>query len=211
MQSNQQQNNPTTELEKSYLQTAYKTVIGIDEAGRGPWAGPIAFAAYKYDLSDKIVPFVKDSKLLSPNKREEIFSNFPISRYKYVLINNELIDQEGMAQAIKIGIKQLVAMFNPQGSIFLIDGNYKLDLDIAYKSIIKGDRLHYSIACASIVAKVTRDKLMKEYAKQFPQYNFENNKGYGTAAHLRSLIEYGPCKLHRVSFKPIKEIIKKKS
>jgi len=209
MQSNKQQNNPTTDLENFYLESAYKKVIGIDEAGRGSWAGPIAFAAYCYDLSDKIIPKVKDSKLLSPAKREEILSKLPISRYKYVLIENDYLDKEGMSEAIKIGIKRLISMFDPSDSIFLIDGNYKLDLDVDYKSIIKGDRLHYSIACASIVAKVTRDKLMREYAKQFPQYNLEINKGYGTAAHLRSLIEYGPCKLHRVSFKPIKEIVKK--
>jgi len=209
MQSNKQQNNPTTELENTYLESAFKKVIGIDEAGRGSWAGPIAFAAYCYDLSDKIIPKVKDSKLLSPAKREEILSKLPISRYKYVLIENDYLDKEGMSEAIKIGIKRLISMFDPSDSIFLIDGNYKLDLDVDYKSIIKGDRLHYSIACASIVAKVTRDKLMREYAKQFPQYNLEINKGYGTAAHLRSLIEYGPCKLHRVSFKPIKEIVKK--
>lgn len=211
MQSNKQQNNPTINLENSYLESAYKKVIGIDEAGRGSWAGPIAFAAHCYDLSDKIIPEVKDSKLLSPPKREQILSNLPISRYKYVLIENDNLDKQGMSEAIKISIKKLVSMFDPNDSIFLIDGNYKLDLDVDYKSIIKGDRLHYSIACASIVAKVTRDKLMREYAKKFPQYNFEINKGYGTAAHLRSLIEYGPCKLHRVSFKPIKEIVKKKS
>lgn len=211
MQNKKLQNNPTTDLEYSYLRSSYKRVIGIDEAGRGSWAGPIAFGAYCFDLKDQIIPTVKDSKLLSPLRRENILADLDKERYKHVFIENYLIDQIGMSEVIRIGIKKLISMFEPKESIFLIDGNYKLDLNVEYKSLIKGDKLHYSIACASIVAKVKRDKLMDQYAKEYPIYRFELNKGYGTSLHHKALIQDGICKLHRASFKPIKEIIKKKS
>lgn len=211
MQNKRLQNNPSTELELSYLHSAYKRVIGIDEAGRGSWAGPIAFAAYSFDLSDQIITTVKDSKLLSPLAREKILTDLEIKRCKCIFIDNDLIDKKGMSKAISLGISRLVSMFDPKDSIFLIDGNYKLDLNAEYRSLIKGDRLHYSIACASVVAKVNRDRLMNDFAKEFPQYKFELNKGYGTASHYKALLDNGPCCLHRTSFKPIKEIIKKKS
>lgn len=209
MQNKRQQNNPTTKLENSLLGSGFKGIIGIDEAGRGSWAGPIAFAAYSYDLQDSVNTNIKDSKLLSASKREGLLSKLPTSRYEYVFIDNDSIDKEGLSTAIYIGIQQLISKFDPISSIFLIDGNYKLDLDVQYRSLIKGDRLHYSISCASIVAKVYRDRLMAEIAKEFPQYKFDINKGYGTKAHYESLLRYGPCRLHRASFKPVKEIIEK--
>jgi ribonuclease HII len=210
MPNNKQKNNPSIDLELSYLNSKYKRVVGIDEAGRGCWAGPLAFASYCFDLEDDQNQNVRDSKLISFKKRENIFKSLNPNRFKLALIGNEIIDSKGMVYAINKALVTLISNYNAQDTFFIIDGNYKLQVNVDYSSLIKGDQNHYAISCASIVAKVSRDRLMDKFSKDYPQYSFEKNKGYGTLTHYQALLSNGPCKIHRLSFKPLREIMKKR-
>ncbi|MDR1094617.1 MAG: ribonuclease HII [Clostridiales bacterium] len=188
-------------FEREYLEKGYKTIAGCDEAGRGPLAGPVSCAAVIMPL-DNIHPDIDDSKKLSPKKRGVLYDYIIKNAlaYSVVFIGNEVIDGINIYQAAKRGMETALATLKIRPDVALIDAMKGLKADCPTVPIIHGDALSYSIAAASIVAKVERDRLMAEYAKQYPQYGFEKHMGYPTPAHYKSLAEFGACPLHRRSF-----------
>lgn len=198
---------PNFSEEKKLLKKGYKCVAGLDEAGRGPLAGPVVAAAVVIsNFEFRISNFgIRDSKLMSVNQREEAYEK--LIRCKNIVwgvgvVSEKVIDKINILEATKLAMAK--AIKNLEADFLLIDGNFKLGkINILQKSIIKGDQKVFSVAAASIIAKVTRDRLMQKYHKKYPQYGFANHKGYGTASHFASLEKFGPCKIHRKSFYPV--------
>ena len=184
----------------------YELICGVDEVGRGPLAGPVFTAAVILPKDCEIL-YLNDSKKLSEKKREELF--LEISEKALAIgigsCTPEEIDTLNIKQATRKAMLQAVQNLELQPGLVLVDAETITGLDIRQVPIIKGDAKSVSIAAASIVAKVTRDHLMMEYDKLYPQYGFASNKGYGSAAHMQALKEYGPCPIHRRSF--IKNIV----
>lgn len=187
-------------LEKSLTEKGYKLIAGMDEAGRGPLAGPVTAACCVMDLSE-IIDGINDSKKLTAKKRDELFIRIKENAlcYNVVNIDSETVDEINILNATKKAMSQALNSLFPYPDILLVDA-VKHDFGIPYHAIIHGDALSYSIAAASILAKVTRDKLMEEYALIYPEYGFEKHKGYGTKAHIEALKKYGACPIHRRSF-----------
>lgn len=195
--------------EKIYHKLGYRLVAGIDEVGRGCLAGPVAAAAVIMPLEKRFTWFhqVKDSKLLTPEKREYLS---PLIHEVAVsvgigVVYPEVIDNQGIARAVFLAMKIAVARLSPQPDFILIDYVTIPDFSIPQKGVIDGDSLCFSIACASIVAKVYRDHMMVELENIFPGYGFAQNKGYGTEEHISGLHKLGPSPFHRHSFKPVHE------
>ena len=189
------------EYERQFLEMGDKFIAGIDEAGRGPLAGPVVVAGVIMTLDEAdIIDGVNDSKKLSAKKRDALY-DLIIEKaidVQVAVVDHLTIDRDNILNATKNGMLQCINCFKNVDRV-LIDA-VKLNAKVPTLSIIHGDALSYSIAAASIVAKVTRDRLMLEYDKQYPQYNFAKHKGYGTAEHIRLLKEHGPCPIHRRSF-----------
>jgi ribonuclease HII len=182
----------------------FQTIAGIDEAGRGPLAGPVVAAACIIPQGI-LLPGVNDSKQLSPAARQKLFQQIktiPDIIFSIGRVDPAEIDRINIYQATIVAMQHAVEGLSCRPDYLLVDG-MKLPHDIPVLKIIKGDALSQSIAAASIIAKVTRDAMMEEYDKQWPQYGFAKHKGYGTAAHLAALAEHGPCPIHRRSFAPI--------
>lgn len=174
---------------------------GVDEAGRGPLAGPVVAGAVilrKKEFEKKI----DDSKRLSERERQEAFREIKKNCHIGIgIVDNRIIDEINIFQAARLAMKKALASLKIKPDLLLVDGNMKLDVPLRVNYIIKGDQKCLSIACASIVAKVTRDAIMNAYHKQFPVYGFRFNKGYPTKAHRRVLTRIGPSPIHRRSFK----------
>lgn len=187
------------QYERQLEQDGCKLIAGIDEAGRGPLAGPVVVASVIMPLDD-IVDGINDSKKLSAKKRELLYNKIieKAVDLHVAIVPAEIIDRINILNATKHGMLECIDGLKKADCV-LIDA-VKLQTTARTLSIIHGDALSYSIAAASIVAKVTRDRLMLEYDRQYPQYNFAKHKGYGTAEHIKLLKEYGPCPLHRRSF-----------
>jgi len=184
-------------------------VAGIDEAGRGPLAGPVAVACVIMPLdNDKIIEGINDSKKLTAKKRELLFEKIKevAIDYSIVLVDEKKIDEINILNATKLGMKNALNQLKNRPYAVLVDA-VKIETDIIQENIIHGDALSYNIAAASILAKVTRDKLMEEYAVKYPEYHFEKHKGYGTKLHIEMLKKYGKCEIHRDSF--IKNFVEK--
>jgi len=186
------------------LQTEGCTLIaGVDEVGRGPLAGPVVCAAVIMPLGEEeIIVGVDDSKKLSAKKREELAELIKQRAicYTIVEVDEKQIDEINILEATKLGMKRAIESLKIAPEVVITDGNMTLDVAIRQHSVIHGDALSYSIGAASIIAKVYRDKMMDEYAKTYPQYDFDKNKGYGTAAHIKAIKEYGLCPIHRRTF-----------
>ncbi len=184
-----------------------KLIAGIDEAGRGPWAGPVVSAAVI--LNEKNIPDgLNDSKKLSEKKRLSLFSSIYNFHSVGVGISSiEEIDTMNVLQATFLSMSRAVNDLNPQPEHVLVDGNLDPGLDFKTDCIVKGDSASLSIAAASIIAKVTRDNLMIELDGEYPYYCWKKNKGYGTSEHRKALEMYGPCKYHRKSFSPINKML----
>lgn len=209
---------PTFNLEKEFDTNGF--VFGLDEAGRGPWCGPVVAACVcwpNFEIPTELAEQIDDSKKLSANKREHLF-NLIMQSNAIVGIgisSSTEIDEKNILQAtflaMKRALEQAQKNYNITPSALLIDGNrLPKDIHIPAKAIIKGDHLSISIASASIVAKVTRDKLMKELAKSYPQYGWDKNAGYGTKEHINAIEKYGITSLHRRSYAPIKRYLENK-
>lgn len=186
--------------ERELLSRGYKLIAGVDEVGRGPLAGPVVTAAVIMPTDD-IIEGVDDSKKLSEKKREKLAEliKSKATAYSVARIESEEIDEINILNAVKKCMYNAVKSLTIMPDITLVDG-VDLHLPIPAEYVVKGDALSYSIGCASIVAKVYRDNLMKEYAKEYPEYGFEKHKGYGTKNHIETIKEIGPCKLHRKTF-----------
>ena len=187
--------------EREAREQGYTAVCGVDEAGRGPLAGPVCAAAVILPAG-LVIEGVNDSKKLSEKKREELFPVICEKALAYGIgwADEREIDEINILQATYRAMKRAVESLPLTADYALIDGNRMPPLAIPGTTIVKGDALSMSIAAASILAKVSRDRVMVQFSREYPQYGFEQHKGYGTAAHVQALREYGPCPLHRQSF-----------
>ena len=179
-----------------------KYICGIDEAGRGPLAGPVVVASVIMPR-DSMIEGVNDSKKVSEKKREELYDKITEEAIAYGvgIIDHNKIDEINILNATKLGLTTSLKELTVRPDIILVDALNKIDtLGIPYNSIIKGDALCYSISAASIIAKVTRDRIMRQWDEIYPDYGFEKNKGYGTKVHIQAIKEYGLCPIHRRSF-----------
>lgn len=200
------QKNPNNLLELKLLKEGFEKVIGIDEVGRGAFAGPVYVGAFIYTLDTKILEGVRDSKLLSKIKRESISEHFSSEEYLIKIGSVESINKIGIGATINKLIKEVYQELNGDDVFFLIDGYFKENFGQNTLQIKGGDNLHFSISCASIVAKVLRDNFMYQQARLFPEYGFEKNVGYGTATHIDAIKKHGITPIHRTSFGPIGRI-----
>lgn len=189
------------EIEKECHQQGFRLICGVDEAGRGPLAGPVCAAAVI--LPEELeIPGLTDSKKLSDKKRRELF---PLIQEKAIaygigMASQQEINEINILQATFLAMKRALAQLSVQPDLALIDGNRETDFGLPVRTVVKGDSLSANIAAASILAKVTRDDLMIEMARTYPQYGFDVHKGYGTKAHYAALREFGPCDIHRMTF-----------
>lgn len=204
-------------IEDELYTSGVKSIAGIDEAGRGPLAGPVVVACVVMK-PDSMIEGVNDSKKVSEKKRERVYEDIVNEALAYGvgIVSQTEIDRINILNATKMGLSLAVkdmeedlkkkARDFEKPEIILVDALTKIDTDhIPYRSIIKGDAKSYSIAAASIIAKVTRDRIMRQWDEVYPMYGFEKHKGYGTAAHIAAIKEYGLCPLHRRSF--VKNIV----
>lgn len=182
-------------------EAGYGTVCGVDEAGRGPLAGPVCAAAVILPRGLDI-PGLNDSKKLTAKRREALYDIITEQALAYgiAFASEQEIDEINILQATFLAMERAMAQLAPPPELALIDGNRSKDFGLPVRTIVKGDSLSASIAAASILAKVTRDRLMEQYDEQYPQYGFAVHKGYGTKRHYAALREYGPCPIHRQTF-----------
>ena len=190
-------------LEREYLQKGFTAVAGVDEVGRGPLAGPVVCAAVILPLEEEVrIAGIDDSKKLSAKKRELLAEQIKRTARAYSIceVDAQTIDEINILQATRLCMKRAVESLSISADMVLTDGNMTLDISVPQRSIVKGDALVCSIGAASSLAKVYRDTLMREYAKEFPEYGFEKNAGYGTAVHIQAIRETGICRIHRKTF-----------
>lgn len=187
--------------ERGLFAQGYRTVCGADEVGRGPLAGPVVCAAVIMPL-DNIIEGVDDSKKLSKKKREGLAEKIQeiAVACRICRVEPQVIDEINILQATRLCMKNAVEGLGVTPDFLITDGNMTLDVSVPQMSIVKGDALSYTIGAASIVAKVYRDKIMEEYAAVYPEYGFESNVGYGSAAHIEAIKKYGLTPIHRRSF-----------
>ncbi len=188
-------------FDNKFLSEKIKFIAGVDEAGRGPLAGPVVAAAVIFD-SGFYLEEVNDSKKLSGKSRESIFPKILENAVSYGvgIVWNEEIDRINILQASLKAMKIAVTKLSLKPDLVLIDGNKTFFSELNTKAVIKGDAKSFAIAAASIIAKVTRDKIMVEASRQFPEYGWERNKGYGTKEHISAIKKFGITPLHRKSF-----------
>lgn len=189
------------EFEKMCMDEGYSLVAGIDEAGRGPLAGPVYAAAVILPYGT-IIKGLNDSKKLSEKRREELFCEITekAAAYNVSSVNEKRIDEINILNATFEAMNKAVNGLTQKADFALIDGNRIKDMEIPHKTIVGGDAKSASIAAASILAKVSRDRFICEIARKYPEYGFEKHKGYGTAAHNEAILKYGPCPIHRRTF-----------
>ncbi|HEY5124994.1 MAG TPA: ribonuclease HII [Ignavibacteria bacterium] len=181
-------------------------ICGVDEAGRGPLAGPVVTSAVIFDQTI-FIQGVKDSKKLSKNRRESLFDEILEKCYEYsiVSVDNLTIDDINILNSTMLGMEKCLMGINCKKMKIMIDGNYFVlknnnHLKYNFETIVKGDDRIFAISCASILAKVTRDRIMEDFDEEFPLYNFKNNKGYPTKQHIEQIKKYGITRIHRKSF-----------
>ena len=185
-------------------------VAGVDEAGRGPLAGPVVVAAVILD-PHRPIDGLDDSKKLSEKQREALFPrirDFSLA-WSIVEVGIDEIDDVNILQATLLGMRRAVERLSPRPSLALVDGNRAPELDCKVKTIVQGDSLEPAISAASILAKVFRDQLMRNYHQVYPAYGFDRHKGYPTAEHLSLLSQHGPCAIHRKSFTPVQNAMQR--
>jgi len=197
-----------THFEKRYTKKGYKAVAGVDEAGRGPLAGPVVAASVILP-TDFYHDSIKDSKKLTETRRDELYTVIYDSALSVGvgIVYEREIEEINILNAALLAMKISIVELELEPDYLLIDGNKKVNTVIPQSAIVKGDSKSISIAAASIVAKVTRDRIMYQHHRTYPHYNFKNHKGYGTKEHLAAIKEYGITKIHRRTFAPIKEMI----
>lgn len=189
------------EFEKEALAKGYKSVCGVDEAGRGPLAGPVCAAAVILP-GGVIIDGVNDSKKLSEKKRESLFDVIREQALSYSIAYATVdeIEEINILNATMLAMRRAIDGLDIKADYAMIDGNKIPPIDIDAECIVKGDAKSMSIACASILAKVSRDRLLYKYAEEYPMYGFDKHKGYGTKVHREAILKYGPCPYHRKSF-----------
>ena len=199
---------PTDEFELEARRRGYRWIAGLDEAGRGPLAGPVVAAAVILPTRCRLVG-VDDSKQVSEPERTRLYDVI-VQRARGVAIGvatEQEIDRLNILEATRLAMSRALALLTPQADYLLIDAMTLSGLGTPLRSIIKGDTLSISVAAASIVAKVTRDRMMAAYHRAYPEYNFLSHKGYGTDEHLQRLARHGPCAIHRRTFAPVAQLL----
>ncbi len=193
-----------TSIEKNLQASGYRKICGIDEVGRGPLAGPVVSAAVILPIGYHLKG-LRDSKKLTPIQREHFFDRIHRDALSIGVgsVENETIDEINIYQATLVAMRKSVDALTTKPDYLLIDAVSLSDIDIDQQGIIHGDDLSISIAAASVIAKVTRDRLMITYHEIFPEYQFHRHKGYGTPEHLEKIREFGPCRLHRKTFRGV--------
>jgi len=210
----------TLREEKNLWKKRYKRVAGIDEAGRGPLAGPVTacavFVSDKFKISPELKK-IKDSKKLTPKRREEfcnILKKHPQIKWGVANVSERVIDKINIFEATKLAmikaIKNLEKKSKRKIDFLILDGNFKINSKIPQKPIIKADDKVFSVMAASIIAKVSRDRIMQKFHKKYPRYKFTLHKGYPTELHFKLLKKHGPCKIHRKTFSPVRNLVKNK-
>lgn len=196
-------------LERLAMSRGCCRIAGIDEAGRGPLAGPVTAAAVILAPGSRMAG-VDDSKKLSPALRERLFDTITAEALSIgvATVPAELIDRINILQATRLAMKQALESLSPPPDFILIDGITTIDSRIPQKTVKKGDSLSLSIAAASIIAKVTRDRMMLEYDRLYPGYGFAGHKGYGSASHMAAIRALGPCPIHRLTFGGVREHVR---
>lgn len=190
------------QMEQELYKKGFKNIAGIDEAGRGPLAGPVVVAGVIMP-KDSMIEGVNDSKKVSEKKREKLYDQIieEAISYSVAIIGQDCIDEINILNATKQGVTTVVEELDVKPDLILVDALTHINTKgIPYDSVIKGDAKCYSIAAASILAKVTRDRIMRQWDEIYPQYGFAKHKGYGTSAHILAIKEYGLCPIHRRSF-----------
>jgi ribonuclease HII len=205
---------PDTELEKKLWSKGYTLVCGLDEAGRGPLAGPVSAGAVVIDSKTEVIPFVRDSKMMSIKQREEAYELIKSSvvAWGIGMVEAEEIDRVGISSAVSkamlLALRQVESQLDSDVEYLIVDGKNVLDVsNYPIQKVTKGDVYHYSISCASVLAKVERDRVMYKYAKLYPEYGFESHVGYGTKKHMEAIERYGILEIHRRSFKPVAKYV----
>ncbi len=191
---------PDFSIENEIKQKGYKLICGVDEAGRGPLAGPVCAAAV---ILNEEIEGLNDSKKLSEKKREELYPVIleKAVSYSIAYADVEEIEEHNILNATYLAMNRAIEGLNVSSDFALIDGNrVPVDISVPCQTVVKGDSKSYSIAAASILAKVTRDRLMLEMDKKYPEYNFKKHKGYGTKEHTDAILKYGISPIHRPSF-----------
>lgn len=213
---------PKTIEERKLWEQGYLNVACVDEVGRGPLAGPVVAAAVcldsklslpKLNLVRLSFPHLRDSKKLSPKRREEVYNKareHPAIQWGIGVVSEKLVDKMNIFQATRLAMKKAIANLQKKTPVdfLVIDGNFSLPVALLQKSIVKADEKVFSCALASIIAKVTRDRMMLAYHKKYPRYGFHLHKGYGTELHFAMLKRFGPCPIHRMSFRPLAGLLK---
>lgn len=196
------------DFEREAEQNGFHLIAGVDEAGRGPLAGPVVAAAVILP-PDIAIPGLDDSKVLTPSQRDRLYDTIrEVCRAQNVaVVETETIDAINILQAARLAMKQAVEGLGTAADYVLIDGNQPIDVTIGQQAIVGGDGRSLSIAAASVLAKVHRDRLMSAYHETYPQYGFDRHKGYGTRHHRDRIREWGPCPIHRRTFKGVKEYL----
>ncbi len=205
---------PSLKEEKKMWKKGFKRVACLDEAGRGPLAGPVTAAAViirKLPISEFKILKIKDSKKLSAKQREifyKLLKNPPAGGLKIQwgigIVSEKVIDKINILEATKLAMEKAIKKIKSKPDFLILDGNMRLKINIPQKSIVKADEKVFSCAAASILAKVTRDRIMQKYHKKYSKYGFDKHKGYPTKYHFKMLKKYGPCKIHRKSFRPVR-------
>jgi len=207
---------PDFTSEEKLIRKGYRNIAGIDEAGRGPLAGPVVAAAVVFSESAKIGEMIKmgvrDSKLLTSRKRDYLYEKIieKCSDWAVSVVSQDTIDEINILQASLLAMRQAVESLRVRPDFLIIDGKFTIsDFPISQLAIPKADQRIFSVSAASVIAKVTRDRLLVEFDEKYPVYGFAKHKGYGTKSHIEAIHKHGPCEIHRKSFSPIDEIIKK--
>jgi len=199
--------NPSFTLEQQLTRDGFSIIAGADEAGRGAWAGPIVAAAVILDPRVSIRG-IKDSKLLTPKRREALYTEITGSaQWAIGSVGVADIDAHGIGWANVRALESAIHALQPKPGFAIIDGTLRLSLRVPYRSVINGDMLSTSIAASSIIAKVTRDRILTKMHDEFPAYGFDRHRGYGTAAHVAALHRHGITPHHRTSFSPIRYLL----
>jgi len=193
------------EFEQKLFAKGINIIAGVDEAGRGPLAGPVVAAAVIIPSGYVFKEKITDSKKISSKLRRKAFQEITLNcRYAYSIVTEQDIDKDNILNAALKAMANALSKITPQPEWILADGPRKPPVDLPCTAIINGDSLSVSVACASIVAKVIRDDIMLKFDEQYPEYGFAKHKGYGTKAHRQAIEKFGPCPIHRRSFQPIK-------
>jgi ribonuclease HII len=195
-------------FDEQFYAGGIKLLCGVDEAGRGPLAGPVVAAAVILGPGVRL-PGIRDSKELTPKKREQFYDAIvrQAVAWQVAIVDHEVIDRVNILRASLGAMEESVMGLGAACDLVLVDGRYGLGDGIPCRAIVGGDRQSAHIAAASIVAKVTRDRIMRGFHEHYPHYNFAQNKGYGTREHLAALRRYGPCPIHRKTFSGVREMI----